>query len=190
MRKKLFVTLLMMVSIILTVSAYKKASNGYAKEARTICIMTEGSSNTNEKRDGFSIKIIDNFKWSYSWDILIIIENDTILSGDFTLRRAEKKDGNLYFGAEGINEKTREEMELSIFSNDQQTSFSFKSPEEGVQLDIPRDTFVVNKENPETKIYFSRIPGWPFKPDVPYWKIGTIKQLKICLSQNPYLKEM
>ena len=193
MRKKLFVTLLMMVSIILTGSAYKKASNGYVKESRVICIMSEESSNKNERTKDFLIKIFDNIKRSYSWNIVIVIDNDTVLSGDFTLRRAEKKDGNLYFRAEGINEKTREEMELSIVSNDQQTTLSFKSPEEGVKLNMPRDTFVVNKDNPETKIYFNRALGYfsfPSTDRFQSWRTGTTKQLKMRLSQNPYIKEM
>lgn len=191
MRKKLFMTMVLIMSIFLSGSAYEKASNKYAKEAKHIMLVAQGYSgeNSGERCDSIMISII-GFKTN-SWDITIRVEDKTILSGTFAITNAYNFN-TVTFTEVGINKETKEEVQIHITSHDQDAYLTVWSPIEGKKLDIPYNTFYVRKDNPKTKIYFHSV-DWgehAFNPTIPFWKEGTAKQLKKCLSENPYLRKI
>ena len=195
MRKKLFVTLLMIVSIILTGSAYKKASNGDAKDANYIYIVTQECTNRPESNDEMIIKISNYhfFEWA-SYELGISYNNKTVLYGVLALKNAEKRGSSLYFVLDGVNEQTKEHVEIILIADSHQTTLTIKTPENGTKLSLPSDIIYIRKDNPYTKIFFNGIgsrgmPG-PFETSfTDPWTIGTTKQLKLCLAQNPYLRK-
>lgn len=193
MIKRLIFVTLMLVSMVFSVSAFEKANDAYAKEAEIITLVAEGSNSENEKVKENEIVIsILGFKTS-RWTITIEGESGTLLSGTFALNEAKNSDGRrLWFNGQGKNEETGESVKFRILSLDEAIYLMFdnpynENPYKRGKLRMKYDCFVVVEDDPDTFILINK--DWRSKKITdPGLKIATPKQLKICLSQNPYIK--
>lgn len=186
MKTKLFMTTLMLVSIFFTGFAYEKASNKYAKAAKHIMLVAHGfdSKNASDYDDEIVISIID-FQTN-KWLMTIVFDEDDAVTYTFSLINAIKTNFTLSFYGTGLNNQTGEEMELWIDLTDIDTFIRFKDPEIGKKANMIYDSFSVSKDKPNTHILFHDLRS-NFDLNDTNWKEGTTKQLRMCLSENPFL---
>lgn len=163
----------------------KQASDHYAKESKNIMLIAEGFSDKKHEEE-IAVNIIDFM--TNKWVISIASDDGVILSGVFTLKSADKSNSMLVFMGQGINDKTGEEVKFMVTSWNMEVDLSFHSLEKNKDVNMPFNIFVVCKDIPSTKIFFNNL-RWSYDISAPGWKIGTPKQLKKCLSQNPYLRK-
>ena len=164
----------------------KQANDHYAKESKNIMLIAYGFSDKNYEEE-IAVNIIDFM--TNKWVISIVSDDGVILSGVFTLKSAYKSYySTLEFMGQGINDKTGEEVEFMVISWNAEVDLSFHSLEKNKDVNMPFNNFVICKDIPSTKILFNNL-RWSYDISAPGWKIGTPKQLKKCLSQNPYLRK-
>lgn len=193
MKSKIILLLLLIVNITFTVSAFEKASNKYANEARSIVLIAHGfsSGDTSYTEDGVIIYLV-NFM-SDKWIISVVSDDGVILSGSFYISSAYKTNGDPDFFGKGTNNETGEEVEFSFISFDKGADVGFYLYTEDKKikkpLTMPLNSFYVHQDAEETMILFNESLG-NYDINSPSWKIGTPKQLKNLLKKNPYLRKL
>ncbi|MDE7455234.1 MAG: hypothetical protein K2M96_00860 [Prevotella sp.] len=166
--------------------AAEKADNNYAKESKNIMLIAYGLSDKIGGKE-ITVNIIDFM--TNKWIISIVSDDGVILSGVFTLKSADKSNSSLDFTGQGINNQTGEEIRFMITSDNTEICLSFSNLKENKSVDVNMPCRVIVSEDiPNTKILFNNL-RWPYNLSDSGWKIGTPKQLKKCLSQNPYLRK-
>ena len=157
---------------------HKKASDSYAKKARTICMWAM------DNDDNEYMILLYNFR-TPEWGMIIVDgdNNETVVSSTISTWHYY---GNCDFYGQDVNNINREEIEIRMLLFDDNKEFClFVIPkyEDREATNEEIKAFNVSKETPSTFILFNEYgPGFATKNMMSDdWRRGTPKQLGKCL---------
>ena len=191
MRKRIFLCIIMMMlmtGISGSSYAFEKASNGYAKNAQLISMISVG-----ENGDRLVTNVMINIIMPHSdkWVIVIMQGEDKLVSGAFNLDLSECTIGkeSVYVEARGVNDVTGQGIDFTFRCDTTSVEIVLETSKKGEELECPYNLYHVDKDNYRTGILFRDTPLFKDFNDS-RWKVGSPGQLKMCIQENPFIKKL
>ncbi len=182
---------LMILNAVHFTFAIEKASDSDAKKSQIIVLNSYAIGDNVSTKENETVPVSITGFQTDSWYILIKNENETILEGNFYSRTARKSgEGTVSFFGRDTNEITGQELNFSFSSFNNQCFLLFKAGEEGQVIELPYNIFVVHNDSPWTSVLFGSSTNLSDLLLNGGLKTGTLKQLKNCLLQNPYIRKI
>lgn len=167
------------------VTAFEIANNSYAKGAKVITLVSIAENRRSTASD-VMVTIVE--PQTDNWTVVVVEKGKTILSGLFSIEDAIKGD-ILFFTARGINDVDNQEIMLDLRVDNTSAELYLYTPNKEEKLKCPYSLFYVGKDKHRTGLLFHDTVSFTDFNDIG-WKAGSIKQLKLCLLQNPYLHKL
>lgn len=151
---------------------YKKASNDYAKNAKTIALAMENPDNYEY------LVAIYNLQ-NLLWDVIVTDDDGNVIVNAKINRGEHILDGDFYFG-KGINSINNDEVYFNLTCDKNEVVLTILSVE-GQKTSL---SLFTGKDYPSSMVLFNEQgPGCLSNPESSSWKKGTSKQLSKCLMQ-------
>lgn len=180
---------LMIISVVPWTFAIEKASDSDVKKSQIIVLNSYAIAGEVSTKENETVPVVILGFQTDRWFILINHENKTVLEGYFLLDSAYRSDGDPSFSGSGINEITGQKLNFDCNAYNDGCTLSFSCVDKDQKIELPFSIYLVQNDIPWTSVLLgsSRSFADLMSGDM---KTATLKQLKKCLLQNPYLRKL